>query len=76
MKQIELKLGERILAVVPQKCSGPGWSNFVAWVYIGNSCGEVRTDCLQQEDWSDDLFALAGVGEAMSDALIQHRREF
>ena len=32
--QIKLKKHEHIIAVVPEYCDGPGWSNRVLWEHI------------------------------------------
>ena len=48
--QINLKKHEHIIAVVPEYCSGAGWSNRVLWVHIadGNS-RTYRTEAIQPE---------------------------
>jgi len=45
---IQLNSNERIIAVIPERCSGSGWSNTPIWVYIENKVnGTLRTECLQ-----------------------------
>lgn len=46
----KLASGERVVAVVPQYCAGPGWSNTPIWVYIVNSEKKVREECIQPEE--------------------------
>ena len=67
---IELKYGERIIAVVPEFASGPGWGNAPAWVYIVSNDGTLRQECIQPMERSLDLHTLFHAGEAMCRSLI------
>lgn len=49
MKKIRLNNDERIVAVVPRSCSGPGWSNQLVLIYIAGSNG-IRELALQPKD--------------------------
>jgi len=69
-RAIRLAADERIIAVVPEFCSGPGWANAVAWVYIVNSSGAFRQDCIQPDERTEALHALFAVGEAVNRALV------
>lgn len=69
-QSIALKRLERIIAVVPEYCHGPGWSNTVVWVYISNEKEQLRTECLQFEDQSYEMYALFAPGAAMHTALV------
>ena len=62
MRVIELGRNERIVSVVPEKVSGPGWSNAIAWVHITDDCGSFRTECLQPEDHSHEMILLFEIG--------------
>lgn len=64
-KQIELADGERIIAVVPETCSGPGWINSVVWVHIADKAGKLRTEAIQPNEQTPQLRTLFKVGEAM-----------
>lgn len=70
MTPIELHDRGRVIAVVPEQCSGPGWGNQVAWVYIQNTTNQtLRVECLQPQDFTRALFTLFDVGAAMQKAL-------
>lgn len=68
-KTITLQHDEYIIAVVPEYCAGPGWSNTPVWVYIASPGGKFRIDCLQPEEQSRELHLLFRPGEAMCRAL-------
>lgn len=70
-KTITLQFGERIIAVVPEFCSGPGWANSPMWVYIMHNDGSVRTVCIQPEERTPALHALHAAGAAMHSALLR-----
>lgn len=61
---------ERVIAVVPEYCAGPGWANAVVWVYIENHDKTLRTECLQPEEQTPLMHALYTPGAAMHKALI------
>ena len=66
--QIELHKDERIIAVVPEYASGPGWANKPIWVYIEQSATKrLRTECIQP----DEQTTLFASGAAMATALVQ-----
>ena len=69
--QIKLKKHEHIIAVVPEYCDGPGWSNRVLWVHIadGNS-RTYRTEAIQPDERNRDQVVLFKAGEAMHQALV------
>lgn len=59
---VRLKPGERIVAVVPEYCAGPGWANRPIWVHIVNQANHYRMECIQPEQQSKEqqlLFRLA-----------------
>jgi len=68
-KTIKLSEGERVVAVVPERCAGPGWSNAPTWVYIATNDGRMREECIQPNERTPELHALFHAGEAMSLAL-------
>lgn len=66
MKTIKLNRGERVIAVVPEYCAGPGWSNQILNVYI-DSNGKLRTECLQPSEMERDqvlMFATLATAHA------------
>lgn len=67
--RLRLKRGERIVAVVPEPASGPGWGNQVVWVYIDGPSG-IRFDCLQPSEMSEPMQILFAPGAAMHSALV------
>lgn len=69
-KAVKLHPGERVIAVVPERCSGPGWSNAPTWVYIASEDGKLRFECIQPEERTPQLHALYHAGEAMCAALL------
>ena len=66
---ITLNPGERVIAVVPDRCAGPGWSNAPTWVYIAGNDHTLRTECIQPEERSPGLHFLFSAGYAMTEAL-------
>jgi len=68
---ITLSKTEKVLAVVPTYASGPGWSNRLASVYIGDfATSKFRVEYLQPEEQSKGLHTLFDIGAAAHDALI------
>ena len=70
MKTIELQRDERIVAVVPEYCFGPGWANPLVWVYIVDSIQRLRIEAIQPEDQTPKMRTLFGVGAAACGALV------
>ena len=70
MKHIDLRKNERIAAVVPENCSGHGWSNRVVWVHIIDNAGGHRSECLQIADQSPEMLILFEHGAMMHRALV------
>ena len=70
-KTIHLADGERILAVVPEYCSGPGWTNQLVVVYISTGEGEIRQEYIQPEEMTPTMYALFGSGAAIHAALLR-----
>ena len=69
--QIKLKKHEHIIAVVPEYCAGPGWSNPVLWVHIADgNTSTYRTEAIQPDERNRDQVVLFKAGEAMHQALI------
>ena len=69
-KAIKLHHGERVVAVVPERCNGPGWSNAPVWVYISTNDGRLREECIQPNERTPEMHALFHAGEAMCMALM------
>lgn len=61
-RTIKLFNGEHIVAVVPENCSGPGWSNSPVWVFIESNDGKLRRECLQPKEQSPELINLFDIG--------------
>lgn len=66
---IKLEHGERIIAVVPEFCAGPGWSNAVVWVHIARNDGTLRSECIQPEDRTPQMHALFAIGAEVAASL-------
>ena len=69
-KTIHLADGERILAVVPEYCSGPGWANQIVVVYISTGDWEIRQEYIQPEERTPAMHALFSSGAAITAALL------
>jgi hypothetical protein len=69
-RAIALTRGERVLAVVPEYASGPGWANMPVWVHVGNIDGTYRSECLQPDEQSAEMLTLFRVGAHMQSALV------
>lgn len=68
---ITLSPGEHVAAVVPERCSGPGWGNSPIWVHIhNNGAGTFRTECIQPDERTPGLHALFGIGAEVCATLI------
>lgn len=71
-KTIRLHKNERVIAVVPERAAGPGWSNAPVWVWIADApTGQCRQECIQPEERTEAMHALYDIGEAVHCALIQ-----
>lgn len=68
-KTIKLNHGERVVAVVPERCAGPGWSNSPTWVFVATNDGRLREECIQSDERTPELHTLFAAGEAMCNAL-------
>jgi hypothetical protein len=68
---LDASKGERIIAVVPERASGPGWANTPTWVYVTDIYGLLRCECIQPEERTPELNALFDVGAAVSVALFR-----
>ena len=69
-KTVTLGRCERIIAAVPERCQGPGWSNSVVWVYIASQDGRLRTECLQPCEQTHEMQTLFDAGAAMCRSLV------
>lgn len=70
-KTINLNKNERVIAVVPETCSGPGWVNQVVWVYILDDGDKtIRIDAIQPDECTRELSLLAAIGELVHKGLI------
>lgn len=70
-KIIKIFPHEKVIAVVPEYCSGPGWSNAVTWVHIIDySTGKYRCEDIQTEERTLDLSVLFSHGAAIASALM------
>lgn len=68
-RTIKLAYGERVVAVVPERCNGPGWNNAPTWVYIATNDGRLREECIQPNERTAELHTLFAAGEVMCNAL-------
>lgn len=70
-KTIKLTEHERVVAVVPERCSGPGWANAVVWVHIVDyATGTHRCEDIQPNERTNEMHTLFACGEAIHNALM------
>lgn len=68
---ITLNPNEQIMAVVPERASGPGWSNAPTWVHIVDySTNKHRAECIQPDERTWALDVLFSAAEAMHRSLL------
>ena len=83
MKHVTLSRSERIVAVVPEKCSGPGWTNELVHIHIvDNATGAYRHESLRLSagECSDGMMRLHKIGalvcaELMSEVSTNYKAE-
>lgn len=68
--QVKLSRHERIIAVVPEYCAGPGWSNKLLNIYIANSDGGLRVVHLQPQEQTEAQHLIFRAAEAMHQAML------
>ena len=72
MKHITLSQSERIVAVVPETCSGPGWLNQIVHVHIvDNATGTYRYESLHaaEGECSSGMMHLFQIGALVCEQL-------
>jgi hypothetical protein len=79
-RRLMLAADEQIVAVVPERAAGPGWSNAPVWVHIvGQSGQRYRCECLQPQEQTPELMALFRIGEevckSLRDAVLFDRKK-
>lgn len=67
---IKLSPNERIIAVVPEYSSGPGWSNTPLFVYICDTEDKVRHVCLQPHEQTTRMLTLFQVCAVAHDHML------
>ncbi len=71
MKRITLEKHERIIAIVPEYCSGPGWANRLVNVHIVDwATNTHRVEHLQTDEVPRDMQVLFGVGAKVHDVMM------
>lgn len=66
---LRLHEGERIVAVVPEYASGPGWSNTPLWVYVRDLSGVIREFAIQPQEQTLEMLLLFKILEAAHTAM-------
>lgn len=69
-KTIELMPHERIVAVVPEPCGGPGWNNAPVVVYIATADGRLREEFIQPDEQTPQMRTLYNIGAMVCKSLI------
>lgn len=63
---------DKIVAVVPESCVGPGWTNDPIWVYRQKpGGGEIYRECIQPQDQTREMLILFKVLEAAHSAMVE-----
>lgn len=70
VKVITVERYERIIAVVPEVCRGPGWVNQPVWVYIQRADKTLRTECIQPDEQTAEMRVLFSLGAMMQSHLL------
>lgn len=69
---IILNNGWLIQTAWAQHCKGHGWVNDVIWVLVQRQgTNELRIECVQPEDQTEEMRVLAGISEVCSDSMAQ-----
>ena len=68
--QVTLAHGEYIVAVAPQCCRGPGWSNQLLLVHISTNDGRLRTEYIQPGEQTREQLLLFRAAEAMHQTML------
>lgn len=69
---IQLNKHEKVISVVPEFCSGPGYSNWVVWVHIVDySNNTYRCNSLQEDEFTPAMHVLWDTGAVVADALLK-----
>lgn len=68
--KLKLQEHEYIEAAWATTPSGPGWSNSLVWVLIGNHANNYRVEAIQPEHQTAEMVALFGVSKAAHDAMV------
>ena len=72
MKPITLSEREAIIAVVPEYCAGPGWSNALIWVHICDyATNTLRSEAIQPREQTPEQRALFDVAAAAHQAMLR-----
>lgn len=67
----KLEKDEYIVAVNPEKCDGPGWSNYLIWVIIGkNGSNDLRQASIQPDDFTKEINILFDICRVINKELI------
>lgn len=69
-----LTAADRIVAVAPERCSGPGWSNSPVVVVVSRH-GVLRLEYIQPADQSRLMVDLFGIGHETQAALMRAAEE-
>jgi hypothetical protein len=67
----ELDERDRIVAVVAEPASGPGWANTPLWIIMQDESGKLRRECLQPDEQSDGIRVLYATAAAVHGSLVK-----
>jgi hypothetical protein len=62
---------DRLIAVVAEPASGPGWANTPLWIIVQDGNGKLRRECLQPDEQSDGIRVLYATAAAVHGALVR-----
>lgn len=71
MKKIKLAKTEKIIAIEPKYCAGPGWANSPLYVHILDySNNKYRSIALQPKEQSEEIMLLFKVTATANEAML------
>lgn len=61
---MNLSATDSIVAVAPERFAGPGWANAPLTVYVQDTGGKIRRECIQPDEMSAEIVYLFDVCNA------------
>lgn len=61
MPSPSLRPGEHVVCAFAERAAGPGWANAPIWVIVRDVNGEMRLECLQPIEQTNEMLVLYNV---------------